>query len=338
MRTGSVGQRGFVLVGTLVAAALTVPPSRALGQSAPTSALPAATAARPAPPAAPSPPATPSSAPTQSASAPDAPAPTSSVDAPAAPPAPLASDSAGAAPAASTPIQGPAPTSQSTIPEHTLHLPPAPDYNPNKPAIGGGFHPFDKRYLLLGVNWELPCQSSALELEGSIVPFISDNLWWGGLWASGGQQFGKGDDAGTCGVSGRKPDSTLTGWRAAAGGELGWRVFAVDAGFLHNNALTNGNGLRFRVGLALADEFFTGGHATYSRSCCTKNLSNGVSDVGTKVDSDTACECDRTPVGVSLFIYYANELYWDEAIPREPTRKVWDNGMFGISLKVGVGL
>jgi hypothetical protein len=195
------------------------------------------------------------------------------------------------------------------------------------PAIGTGFHLFKKNYWLIGMNWSAPCRATALELETSVVPefLISRGLWWAGAWASAGYQIGHGDATGPCDLERdqiRKRDALedlnqLNGTRFAGGLEGGWRMLTVDAGLLHNHALSTGNAFRVRGGITLSQETFTGSTATYRRGCCEP------------ARRSTPCECDRTPIGVSVFAYYAYEYYFIEE---------WSDGMVGVSLKVGFGL
>jgi hypothetical protein len=111
-------------------------------------------------------------------------------------------------------------------------------------------------------------------------------------------------------------DYLQQGLRWSTGLQGGWRILAADVGYLRNSALVVSDpargwlerkesihGLRVRVGLAFAHELFTGGDTRYSPRCC---LPKGT-------PSETACECERVPVGVSLFFYYANELYFSDA-------------------------
>jgi hypothetical protein len=231
-------------------------------------------------------------------------------------------------------------------------------------VIGDGFHLFDKSYLLLGFTWQRPCSATSLELEASLVPsaFISRGLWWFGLYATAGfqtlhdQESPRPSEEAPC-FSSQGTHAPVVyrewaprGFRAGAGLEAGWRMLAVDVGALYNDTLVGRSdaekhrelqsraerfdapppsdtelvpyGMRFRVGLSLADELFTGGRVKYGRHCCTKPAGE---------NSVTPCECERTPVGGSLFIYYGNELYWNG-------NGRWSDGMFGISLKVGIGL
>lgn len=218
---------------------------------------------------------------------------------------------------------------------------------PNPPVIGDGFHLFDKQYLLFGFNWQRPCHATSLELEVSYVPWISDGLFWGGFYAASGFQALRTSahrppsSEGAC-FKAETPDTDEDpviyrrrghGIRAGAGAEFGWRMLAVDAGALYNSSLVGINdarneredsapppfGLRFRLGIALADEVFTGASVKYGQKCCKSSA------------SVTQCECSRTPVGVSVFLYYGNELYWNRG-------GAWDNSLLGLSLKIGWGL
>jgi hypothetical protein len=229
-------------------------------------------------------------------------------------------------------------------------------------VIGDGFHLFDKNYLLLGFTWQRPCNATSLELEASFVPWINDGLWWFGFYATTGFQTLReqerrppSEEAPCFSAGGARAPMVYREWaphgfRVGAGVEAGWRMIGVDVGALYNDTLVGrsdaenhrrleaearqagtsppGNselvpyGMRFRLGLALADELFTGSRVKYGRHCCIR-------PAGTA--SATPCECERTPVGASLFLYYGNELYWNG-------HGCWDDGMVGISLKVGFGL
>jgi hypothetical protein len=229
------------------------------------------------------------------------------------------------------------------------------------PSLDKGFHLFDDQYVLLGFNFERPCQATALELETSYVPFVTHGLWWFGAYATAGFQTRHAtgqqppsqespcfEDSVSSAGDKQRPDpvqyplvdSELTlkkAYRFGGGLEAGWRMIGFDAGLLYNGMLrarkdddpvvaarqTDGApmGYRFRLGLALSDEVFTAHDATYNRSCCKEK----------KECSATICECERTPVGVSLFLYYGNELYVKNG-------RVWDDGLVGLSLKIGVGL
>jgi hypothetical protein len=131
------------------------------------------------------------------------------------------------------------------------------------------------------------------------------------------------------------------GLRVGAGVEGGWRFIGLDVGYLRNDALavhrfvkprpedagvwqkeSAVHGVRFRLGLSVAMELFTGSDVTYGREaprCCKTE------------GSETACECKRYPAGMSLFLYYANELYFRNG-------NVWDDGMLGFTLKFAVGV
>jgi hypothetical protein len=127
------------------------------------------------------------------------------------------------------------------------------------------------------------------------------------------------------------------GLRFGAGLEGGWRFIGLDVGYLRNTALVSRwseasgaprtsdvHGIRFRLGLAVAMELFTGSTVTYgheSPRCCKKE------------GSPTACECKRYPVGVSMFFFYGNELY-----VRSYDDKKWNDGMLGLTLKVALGV
>jgi hypothetical protein len=272
-------------------------------------------------PAAPAPAAPAPAAPTPAAPTPAAPAPAAPT--PAAPtPVPPAESSANEAPPASPPTSAPAPT------------PPA---APGPVIIGEGFHLFDKNYWLLGINWTSPCGATAFEFEASYVPWIQDDLWYLGFWGGAGQQFGH-DAGGECGYLLEPQGPTgapFTGWRAAGGLEVGWRMLALDAGYIHNEALRYGDGVRFRFGLSLANEFFTSANATYNRRCCKTirrcDVDGKCGDPEPATEkcpplSETPCECDRTVAGMSVFFYYGNEWY---------IRDKWDDGMVGLALKVG---
>jgi len=202
--------------------------------------------------------------------------------------------------------------------------------------VGTGYHPFDHLYLLTGVNWTWsPCNSNVFELETSTA-YVFDNLIWLGAWGSVGFRAPSGDKKkAPCADLTEQEDALrnpgkfdVAGGRFGFGGELGWRILAVDFGYLHDNAVrdlpqTGGRGWRFRGGLAFSQELFTSQFASYRRSCCRPACHDAV-----------PCECERHPAGVSVFVYYAHEHFWKDP---GATATFRDN-MFGISLKIGVGL
>jgi hypothetical protein len=229
-------------------------------------------------------------------------------------------------------------------------------------VIGKGFHVYDASYLLLGVGLQGPCQATSTEVEASLAHVVSPGLFWVGLYAAGGFQSLRpasrrpASDLATCFDEdllegdatppdigyrlARVGDDPVNGKydprgaRYGAGLEAGWRFVGLDVGYIRNSALVSRwrdesgshqtrdvHGVRFRAGLALAMELFSGTAVTYGREvprCCRST-------------SDTACECKRNPVGVSLFLYYANELYFQRG-------DVWDDGMIGLTLKIAVGV
>lgn len=205
-----------------------------------------------------------------------------------------------------------------------------------------------------------PCQGTAVELEGSWAEALGRGMWWAGAYAAVGfarsrppghrspsktaRCFGeKSDDPHPVGISYRRENPSqatsryeIHGLRVGGGLQGGWRVLALDLGYLHNGALVINDygqrekketihGLRGRIGLAFAHELFTGSQTTYSGQCC--KLPDGSEDTS----SETACECERTPIGLSLFLYYGNEFYFTDS-------DVWVDHVVGFSLKVGVGL
>jgi hypothetical protein len=207
----------------------------------------------------------------------------------------------------------------------------------NWPLLGDSqYHPFDKHYVLGGINWQNPCNARVFEFEVSHVPsfLIARNLWWLGWYGHVGYQ-----DQRTS-----KPRCTLEEWhrhqppegerslamRYGGGVEAGWRMITVDSGVVHNAALEQSWGWRVRVGLSLAQEVFTGANARYRTSCCRSPSSK---DEVCPSCIDSVCECDRTAVGIALFLYYAHELY-----PAGEVDPVWADGMVGLSFKLGFGL
>jgi hypothetical protein len=231
------------------------------------------------------------------------------------------------------------------------------------PSLATGFHLFDQHYVLLGVGLAAPCQASAVEIESSVVPWISHGLWWGGFYGSLGitsprpaghpppsnttRCFTEAEEGQPSGISYRRSEPNEVssdylphGHRLGLGFEGGWRFIAADIGYLRNSALVvderlDGgsvqesdatiHGFRLRIGVAVAHEIFTSSNSAYSYHCCTNSL-------GKDGKSAIACECERTAVGVSLFLYYGNELYYSSG------QKLWDDGMLGLTLKIGVGL
>ncbi len=230
----------------------------------------------------------------------------------------------------------------------------APHSNPSEPnppvepppaiVIGKGYHVFDHPYLLFGLNSQYPSRFSfpfydvIEELEVSAVPPLSGNLFWAGGWASFGMRYRGRDDQ----ISGGpRNNHTKTGLRGGFGVEGGWRFLGADVGYIRDESRAAGDeyeqlhpgdtavsskdykdALRLRVGLTLATELITSAH--FSRSCCIPK------------ESTTVCECERNPVGGSLFIYWAHENYYrDGSFLRSQSE--WQ-GMFGFSLKVAVGL
>jgi hypothetical protein len=213
---------------------------------------------------------------------------------------------------------------------------------PDPPAIGFGFHVFDPAYVGFGVNTQSLCQAVALELEGSFAG-VTDGMFWGGAYGTAGIQ--RGIDPGRAAPSER--DSCFEGrsiyyevdrsrdvfgargdgFRVGAGGEFGWRMLGLDLGYLHNTSLANqDHGFRLRAGLALANELFTGGSTRYGKECCSR------------YDSVVPCECPRSIVGVSLFLYYAYELYVDRRVHLGLDTRYWGQNSAGLSLKVAFGV
>lgn len=204
----------------------------------------------------------------------------------------------------------------------------------DKVTVGRGFHVFDKQYVLFGMNLGSSCGTGMLDLEGSWTPlYPATNLFIFGVWASAGYRnalrMGKacGELPPLEGGIDLKSPALKGSARGRYGGglNLGWRIFAVDAGYMHDSALQDlgfsGHGMRFRGGLAIAHETFTGHDARYRRSCCDPDTSS------------TPCECDRTPVGLALFLYAGAE--W---APSGTWKKHWFEPLFGLSLKMGLGL
>lgn len=225
----------------------------------------------------------------------------------------------------------------------SLGPPPAP------PALGDGFHLFDRNYVLIGVNLQSLCQATSLELEASFVPWISEGMFWGGLFAGAGFQRGRPPgrsapsqvkscfaDADLIRYRGPKDGGKAPagqaggdGFRLTAGGELGWRMVAADLGVVYNSALVGQDiGFRGRIGLALADEVFTGSMVKYGKHCCYRKPG--------APESVVPCECERTPVGISLFLYYGPEVYY-AAEGSNFEEHWWADHIFGLSLKVGFG-
>lgn len=181
-----------------------------------------------------------------------------------------------------------------------------------EPVVGTGYHPFDKHYVLAGLNAQIPNDGFILEFEASAVPsfFISNSLFWFGGFAAIGAHLAMAEEDG---------DPADDAIRFAGGLEAGWRFVAVDGGYVFDGFRgTAEHRLRLRAGLAIADETFTNSNAKYSRGCCHQS-------------SATSCECDRTPAGMALFLYWAVE-----HAPR-PGRDSSDH-MIGLSLKAGFGL
>jgi hypothetical protein len=249
--------------------------------------------------------------------------------------APAGSADPAEAPPATTPA-GPTPATTPAEPKpeaaDKTSIPPLPSLpagagaarpRQGKPVVGTGkFHPFDKEYLLAGINLQGQASHGAIvEFESSYVPFISDNLAWLGFWGAIGGHTGDNGD-----------------FRGGAGLEFGWRFLAFDGGYIYDaseadakgfkidevgerveTTYADEHGVRLRVGASFAQETFTSSCARYAKDCC----------ITEQEDSWTNCECNRTPAGVALFIYWANEWRFDSGKA--------DN-MLGLSLKFGVGL
>jgi hypothetical protein len=214
---------------------------------------------------------------------------------------------------------------------------------PAVPELGEGFHVFDPTYFSVGINTQSLCHAAAWELEGSVAT-ISDSMFWAGAYGTAGIQVGRKpaqhqrpSDESACferqTISYRKTSRGLLddkgdGYRYGGGVEFGWRMLGVDLGYLKNTALANqDHGIRLRVGLALAEELFTGGMTRYGKQCCSIGLASSV-----------PCECPRTPVGVSLFFYYAREEYFDRRAHLGLDTRQWGQNSVGISLKLAVGV
>ncbi len=198
-----------------------------------------------------------------------------------------------------------APSTETAPPEHAQQD--APANGSAEPVVGTGYHPFDKFYVLAGLNAQIPNDGLIGEVELSAVPFVSRTLFWFGGYATIGAHFALEEEA---------VDPEKDAFRWGAGLEAGYRFLAVDGGYVFDKFQKDAeHRLRFRAGLSIADETFTGKNAKYSRCCCHQQ------------DSATSCECDRNPVGLSLFLYWAVE----------HARDVSDH-MFGLSLKLGWGL
>lgn len=202
-------------------------------------------------------------------------------------------------------------------------------------TVGRGFHVFDAQYLLLGMNVATSCGTGVLDLEASWTPlFPATNLFTWGLWAAGGYRNAVRTST-VCqelpSVAGenelqRAGEKGSARGRYGGGLNVGWRIFAVDAGYMYDGALHDlgfsRHGFRFRGGVALAHETFTGHAARFRRSCCKPNDS-----------SSTPCECERTPVGLALFLYTGTEYVGRGSLDRD-----WFEPLFGFTFKVGLGL
>lgn len=137
------------------------------------------------------------------------------------------------------------------------------------------------------MNSQLLCQATSFEVETSFVPLISEDMFWGGLFVGAGFQRGRAPERAApsqvkrCFADGdliryrglKQDDGKPTpagkgggdGFRLTAGGEVGWRMVAADVGVLYNGALAGQDiGFRGRIGLALADEVFTGSMVKYT--------------------------------------------------------------------------
>jgi hypothetical protein len=355
-RFSRVASAGLVACGALAALVLSGATARANQVPAPApsarEATPASDTATP-PPLAPTPlfpdgNATPGAA---SADAPTAGAPATA--APAAPSSPATAAPASTPPSTPPPVA--APEAELTPTRRALPAPPqVPDAK-----VGTGFHVFDANYWLLGVGLSAPCQATAAEIEASFVPFTK-NLVWFGFYAAAGVQglrpptrrppsdlspcFGEDvleEDANGNGeievppLSYERKHHTQTnssrydarGARVSGGVTGGWRFFAADLGYLYNGALRSRDdesshrdvlGARLRLGLSFAMEVFSGGDVSYGLKCCDE-------------DSETACECERYPVGISVFLYYGNELYYRRG-------EWWNDGLVGLTAKIALGV
>lgn len=214
-------------------------------------------------------------------------------------------------------------------------------------VVGTGYHPFRHFYLLIGLNsmWSPAHKSSIYELETSL-PYVTGGLFYFGAWAAAGFRAR---------MSHRNSDTEVLPYatlpkhaaRLAAGAEMGWRIIAADIGYVHDAGTEtppvvargnggilrprNGNGVRTRLGLAISDELFTSQFATYRRSCCKPR--GGDADRARKFGYAVPCECERTPVGLSLFVYWAHQYFLGSS-----DYAGLHEDLFGVSLKLGVGL
>jgi hypothetical protein len=200
-----------------------------------------------------------------------------------------------------------------------------------KVTVGRGFHVFDKQYALFGMNLASSCGTGVIDLEGSWTPlYPATNLFIWGVWASAGYR----NSFSTQRFCDELPHPENALQRPAVKGSprgryggglnLGWRILALDAGYMHDSALQDlgfsRHGMRFRGGIAIAHETFTGHAARYRRSCCKPDASS------------TLCECERTPVGLALFLYSGAEYVFKDSGDH------WFEPLFGVTLKVGLGL
>lgn len=242
------------------------------------------------------------------------------------------------APTDEHPALSPTPAATETTTSPTPQLPPSPVATepPAEPppdiVIGHGYHPFDHPYLLFGLSsqyptgFEFPFYDVIEELEISFVPPVSNNLFWYGVLGNVGMRYRlKGQPGGA---------HAGTGARAGIGVEAGWRFIGADLSYVRDEsqraAIGKGDvaerdykdALRLRVGVALAAELFSKAH--FSRSCCVPK------------ESTTVCECERTPLGGSLFIYWAHENYYLDG--RYLSSGGDWQGMFGFSIKMAIGL
>jgi hypothetical protein len=255
-----------------------------------------------------------------------------------------ADKSAGAAPSPAAPEAEPAVEAAAPVAVAEADESELPEPEPGKNCLNGvcaddiqvgvGYHPFEHLYLLTGVNWTWsPCNSSIYELETSTA-YVFSNLVWLGAWGSVGFRAPTSRNAPPCSDlveqmgDPREAKFDRAGGRFGVGVELGWRILGVDFGYINDGAVrelpqTGGRGWRLRAGLALSQELFTSQFACYRRSCCHPRSGNAV-----------PCECERHPAGASLFIYYAHEHFAKD----EGKTATFRDNMFGISLKVGVGL
>lgn len=217
---------------------------------------------------------------------------------------------------------------------------------PDNLVMGTGYHPFGHLYLLTGLNWmwSPKYKSAVYELETSL-PYVTAGLFYVGAWAAAGFRA-RGAHRSSDGLVLPYPGQPKHAERLAAGLEAGWRIIAADVGYVHDaGAVTravadasgttlrasSGNGVRSRLGLAISDELFTSQFATYRRSCCKARPCEAAR--AAKFGYAVPCECERTPVGLSLFVYWAHQYFRGS------------NGgaglhedLFGVSLKLGVGL